>query len=416
MMLCKAVTARWRTLLVAILSFFAIVPICNAQANYTALWWNPSEAGWGVNVNHQSNTLFATLFTYDEVGRPMWLVMSSGDLQAGTSTFVGDLFRTTGARFNTTPFPPLTAANVTKVGTMTLAFNSVNSGTLTYVYNGTTVTKAIQPQIFASRGPICSSVQGTRLSLTTYQDLWWNSAEPGWGLNLTHQDDTLFGTLFTYGADGQGLWLVMSSGQRQSDGSYVGDLFKTSGPAFNAQPFAPITQANITLVGSMSLRFSSGESGVLTYSVDGATVTKQITRQVFGTSVPSCVPPLPARVALCRDEGFFSMGCSPVSVPYSSSSVVQATIIGASQTTLDSFQITAVDGALTIGRIVALDTNNFVIPSIAGLREGQVIQAGQTVRFSLVSPLTRNRQANLRFSFSANGVSVFDATYAFRSN
>ena len=24
------------------------------------------------------------------------------------------------------------------------------------------------------------------------QDLWWNPAESGWGINLAHQDDTVF--------------------------------------------------------------------------------------------------------------------------------------------------------------------------------------------------------------------------------
>ncbi len=49
-----------------------------ASANYTALWWNPAESGWGVNFNHQGNTLFGTLFTYDASGAPLWLVMSNG--------------------------------------------------------------------------------------------------------------------------------------------------------------------------------------------------------------------------------------------------------------------------------------------------------------------------------------------------
>jgi hypothetical protein len=35
-------------------------------ANYTDLWWNPSESGWGVSiVQHASNKMFAVWFTYD---------------------------------------------------------------------------------------------------------------------------------------------------------------------------------------------------------------------------------------------------------------------------------------------------------------------------------------------------------------
>ena len=47
--------------------------------NYTALWWNEAESGWGINLNHQGNILFAALFTYDDAGAPTWLVMSRGE-------------------------------------------------------------------------------------------------------------------------------------------------------------------------------------------------------------------------------------------------------------------------------------------------------------------------------------------------
>jgi hypothetical protein len=38
----------------------------------------------------------------------------------------------------------------------------------------------------------------------------------------------------------------------------------------------------------MSLRFSNGTSGVLTYTYNGVPVTKAITRQVFSSTVPAC--------------------------------------------------------------------------------------------------------------------------------
>ena len=50
-------------------SVFIGAPTGPAAANYTALWWNPAESGWGVNFNHQGNILFGTLFTYDAAAR-----------------------------------------------------------------------------------------------------------------------------------------------------------------------------------------------------------------------------------------------------------------------------------------------------------------------------------------------------------
>jgi hypothetical protein len=259
-----------------------------APANYTALWWNAAESGWGINVNHQGDIVFATLFTYDAAGAQMWLVMSNGALQGDGATYSGSLYRTTGPAFNAEPFTPLTAANLSTVGTMSLRFLDANAAILTYTVSGIAVTKSIQRQVYGARAAVCEPTVAGRAAATNYQDLWWRSTESGWGLNITHQDNTLFATLFTYDAGGRGLWLVMSAGLRQGDGSYLGDLYRTTGPAFNANPFTPITAANLTNVGTMRLRFADGERATLEYSMNGAQVTKPITRQSFSSPLPAC--------------------------------------------------------------------------------------------------------------------------------
>jgi hypothetical protein len=261
---------------------------CPPLPYMTSLWWNPSESGWGLNLNQQGSTLFATLFTYDASRAPMWLVMSGGTLQADGVSFTGDLYRTTGPAFNANPFIPIGAANVTRVGTMTVSFGHANAGVLSYTVNGVSVTKNIQRQVYGSRSANCLPTTASRSGSTQYQDLWWNAAESGWGLNVTHQDNTLFATLFTYDPSGRDLWLVMSAGARQSDGSYLGDLYRTAGSAFSTNPFPPIGASDVTNVGNMRLRFTNGESGTLTYTYNGTTVTKAITRQVFSTPLSAC--------------------------------------------------------------------------------------------------------------------------------
>jgi hypothetical protein len=264
------------------------VSICPMVSSQTALWWNPAESGWGLNLNHQGNILFGTLFTYDASGVPLWLVMSNGAMQSDAVTFSGDLYRTTGPAFNANPFTPIGPSNLTRVGTMTVSFIDVNGATLRYTVNGVEVAKAIQRQVFGSRAASCLPSTASRATATNYQDLWWNSAESGWGINVTHQDNILFATLFTYDASGRDLWLVMSAGNRQADGSYSGDLYRTTGPPFNANPFTPIGPGNVTTVGTMRLRFTDGNNGVLTYTYNGAQVTKSITRQLFSSPVPLC--------------------------------------------------------------------------------------------------------------------------------
>lgn len=259
--------------------------VCPMLPSLTALWWNPSESGWGLNLNHQGATLFGTLFTYDTTRAPLWLVMSGGLMQSDGVTYTGDLYRTTGPAFNAVPFTPIGAANVTKVGTMTVSFSDASAGSLQYSMNGVAVSKAIQRQVYGTRAANCLPTSDSRASSTNYQDLWWNPVESGWGLNVTHQDSTLFATLFTYDASGRDVWLVMSAGARQGDGSYLGDLYRTSGPAFDTVPFTSVTAAT---VGTMRLRFTDGNTGTLTYTYDGATVNKNIQRQVFASPVSAC--------------------------------------------------------------------------------------------------------------------------------
>jgi lysyl endopeptidase len=252
----------------------------NVDANYTALWWNAQESGWGLNVNHQGNTLFATLFTYDLDGTPLWLVMSNG-ARGPDGAFEGVLFRTTGPAFNAQPWG---AFSGTPVGTLRLAFAGPESATLTYSYLGTTVTKAITRQTFRTP-PECGWSAFDRSWEGNYQDLWWNPAESGWGVNLTHQEDIVFATLFTYGFDGRGLWLVMPEGVRSGPRTFSGALFRTTGPRFDASPWSPI---NPVEVGTMTLDFDHGNAGTLSYSIDGVSVTKQIQRQVFATPATRC--------------------------------------------------------------------------------------------------------------------------------
>jgi hypothetical protein len=121
------------------------------------------------------------------------------------------------------------------------------------------------------------------LSLATnYQDLWWRSpagSESGWGLNIAHQGDTLFVTWFTYDVDGSPMWLSATA-QKSAPKTYGGALYRTSGPAFSANPWSP-AGVTITQVGSVTLAFADGNSAAFAYTVNGISQTKPITRQVF---------------------------------------------------------------------------------------------------------------------------------------
>jgi hypothetical protein len=110
--------------------------------------------------------------------------------------------------------------------------------------------------------------------------LWINPDESGWGLNLFHQGDTLFGALFVYGADGRPRWYVASSLVSANDGPvhdrpgpYTGALYEASGPWFGG-PFDP---AKVTRRQAGTMRVDVGDNtGNVQYTIDGVTVSKQI--------------------------------------------------------------------------------------------------------------------------------------------
>ena len=253
-----------------------------AQHNRTGLWWNPAESGWGINFTHQGSSLFATLFTYDMAGRDLWLVGS--DLAAqNDGSYTGTLYRTSGASYADAAWPGVT---VQPAGTMSVRFQSDNSAVVAYSVVGFPVVKTVTPQVFGTTRQNCvNSTATSRASAANYTDLWWNATEPGWGVNLTHQGNVIFATLFTYETDRRDLWLVASSLSRQADGSYSGALYRTTGASFNS---ATWRAASVTQVGTMRLSFSSGQSGSLQYNYGGRTINKAIARQVFGSPLPLC--------------------------------------------------------------------------------------------------------------------------------
>ena len=253
-----------------------------ATQNYEGLWWNApagSESGWGINLTHQGDVIFATWFTYDLTGKAWWLGMTA--TPTGPDTFSGALFQAHGPAFDAVPFNP-GAVVATQVGTGTLTFTDAQTGSFSYTVNGSSQTKAITRQVF---GPLPTCTFGTQPNLalaTNYQDLWWAApagSEAGWGINFTHQGDIIFATWFTYDHDGTPLWLGVTA-NKTGPSVFSGTLYRTTGPAFNAVPFNPASVV-ATAVGSATLTFTNGNTGTFAYSVNGVAQTKPITREIL---------------------------------------------------------------------------------------------------------------------------------------
>ena len=264
-----------------------IATLASPPPNYEGIWWNApagSESGWGINFEHQGDTIFATWFTYDTTGKGWWLVMTAA--KTAPNTYAGMLFTTKGPAFSAQPFNPM-QVTATQVGSGTLSFSNANNGTFTYTVNGVAQVKNLTRQVFGPL-PTCSAAVNLAAA-TNYQGLWWAAppgSESGWGINFAHQGDTIFATWFTYDLDGTPMWLVVTAG-KTAPGTYQGQLFRTTGPAFSAVPFNPAGVVP-TAVGTATLTFTDGNTGTFAYTVNGVAQAKAITRQVFSGGGTTC--------------------------------------------------------------------------------------------------------------------------------
>jgi predicted dienelactone hydrolase len=253
-----------------------------AWGNFGGLWWNApanSEAGWGLNVAHQGDVIVATWFTYDANGKGWWLVMTAPKI--GANTYSGTLLQVTGPAFDAVPFDPAQVVG-TQVGIGVLTFTDANNGTFAYTVNNASQVKNITREVF---GPVpsCTFSAGNNLAAATnYQDLWWKSpagSESGWGINFTHQGERIFATWFTYDHDHTPMWLAVTA-DKNTPGIYAGTLYRTTGPAFDAVLFDPAKVVS-TNVGTASFIFSDGNNAAFSYTVNGVSQTKAITREIF---------------------------------------------------------------------------------------------------------------------------------------
>jgi cyclophilin family peptidyl-prolyl cis-trans isomerase len=114
-------------------------------ADYTDLWWNANESGWGVTITQQFGIIFAAWFVYDDNRKPMWYVALNCPITANTCT--SDLHRASGGVRLTAPWNGA-VPTPTKVGDVTFTFSDAANGVMRYTLNGVTTSRAITRQPF----------------------------------------------------------------------------------------------------------------------------------------------------------------------------------------------------------------------------------------------------------------------------
>ena len=121
--------------------------------------------------------------------------------------------------------------------------------------------------------------------LTDYSGLWWSPVEGGWGLSL-HQgaNDTLFGSWYVYGANGQPEWFTIQGGGWTSATRWAGTIYRNTGPFFAGPDYDPrlvLTQS----AGNAVLEFrqvpGAEDRATFSYTINNATTSKTLSRFAF---------------------------------------------------------------------------------------------------------------------------------------
>ncbi len=145
------------------LQFDPAAPTChytnlsrNTATNYTDLWWQPLESGWGLTIEHQGNLIYVVWYTYAADGQPVWMTALLSRQSNGS--FTGAINRANnGIWYVYNVNGPVTSFPLPEIGSATLRFTDGEHGSFSYVIGVVNQTKLIERIVFASPAQVCSA-------------------------------------------------------------------------------------------------------------------------------------------------------------------------------------------------------------------------------------------------------------------
>jgi hypothetical protein len=121
---------------------YKFAPRGTATPLYGGMWWGGAgQDGWGVSIQQQGQTLFATWYTYGADGKVTWFYMPGGSWTSATA-YTGTLYRTTAGPWAGGTYNPA-SLKVFPVGTLRLDFTSPNAATMTSTVDGATLARPL---------------------------------------------------------------------------------------------------------------------------------------------------------------------------------------------------------------------------------------------------------------------------------
>lgn len=141
------------------------VPFCSLQnptgngfraglTNYTDHWWGGAAAsGWGVQISHQGNQVFAGWYSYNPQGNASWLTLQGTQDPNNARRFTGTVYQVNpGIPFSTIN-GPVPQSSILTFGTFEFNFSDGENGLFTYTLPSLGVTnRTLAIQRFAIAG------------------------------------------------------------------------------------------------------------------------------------------------------------------------------------------------------------------------------------------------------------------------
>jgi len=128
---------------------------------------------------------------------------------------------------------------------------------------------------------------GSRLSATQpplpsidYTGAWYNPNESGWGVSVVKGTSNVLGVIiYHYDPDHSPTWFIVQDGTWQNTTTFSGTLNRFTGPAYNVAFDAGMVAYGP--VGNATLSFVSATEATLSYTINGVTQTKSLSRLSF---------------------------------------------------------------------------------------------------------------------------------------
>lgn len=261
----------------------SLAAAAGAQSLHTGVWWDPAESGWGLMVTDQGNVLAPYWYAPDEDGEPSWFVAPA--TRQADGSYKGAILRHEGVPLAQISGRASDPAEV--IGEATLRFAD-GLLALDYTLPGGSASKELQRFNFSGEDIACATGNaGAQAASGNYTDLWYQPETSGWGLQVTHLDDLLHLTWYTYDEDREPVYFN-GSGSRDGGQRFSGKLYRTNDGVPLLQVDGTPAASGAREVGSFTLSFSDAGSGLFEYRIGSVVQSRPVQRIRFGQATAVC--------------------------------------------------------------------------------------------------------------------------------